>query len=122
MKKSKADFEQEAYKKIRKMHPSEQHMLDALMTAMGCAAEMLIFIHNSRDVLQNIPVNVKYAMSLTAAQMFTYTSADPEVQYETAKFPLLENLSREQEEETMRQKLKHVVEILYEAMKKEDQI
>ena len=121
MKKSKTDYEQEGRVKLRKIHPTEQHMLDALMTVMGCAAEMLIFIHEFRHLFQKIPLNVKYAMSLTAAQMYTYTSADPDVQHETVKFPLMENLSKEQEEETMRQKLKQIVEILYTSMKEEDQ-
>lgn len=120
--KTKKDFEQEARAKLLKMHPTEKHLLDALMTTMGCAAQLLTFIHQNEELFEDIPDSVKFALSLVAGHMQAFTSADPDVQYETMTFPLIETISSEKHEDILRKKLRMLIDMLSASMKEEDKI
>jgi hypothetical protein len=122
MSQSNTDNGQEIIEKIKKIYPSEEEKCLAIITHLGAAATMTLFLTEIFDETKaSIPAPLAYVMAVTSTNMLSYFHADDsDIQRETINYPALQDLNIEQEEEKVRRKLKHLVHMLYELLKKEE--
>ena len=122
MQKSAKQKEEESYKRLKLLFPTEEIMLDGLATAIGMSATLCQFVHDFSkefECVEHLPTMVKYAMAVTSANMVAITSANPDGEIEVFKFPVIEHLEDEQYEEHLHRKMCMIIEFLYNSIKRE---
>jgi hypothetical protein len=115
--------EQELKAKLKIIHPTEEEILDGLMTALGMSASLTSFlaeIFSGEE--EKMPNGVKYAMAITAGNMMALLSAHPTVEIEKRKYPAYKYIESEQIEEYSRRRFKEIIIMLYESLQREDDL
>lgn len=105
--------------KIDKFLPSKKEKCNMIMTCLGCAAQQAEFIlekFNPKDV----PLDVRYVIAITCANMRTFTSDHEEVQRIDFSYDIPER--SEQGQEKLHRRLRRIVKTLYEHMLEEEKI
>jgi len=98
--------------KIKKMHSSEDELALSLVTMLGSAGALCVFVSENVD-LKEIPSDIMYACALIAGNMITFTQ---DVTQEIVKKNMSQEFPYELDEQTQEgiyRKCKWVVEHLY---------
>lgn len=112
--------EKELKERLKIIYPTEEDLLDALLTALGMSAELTRYVSDTSKDFGKLPLIVKYAIAVTAGNMCTFFAANPYQIVKKEKFPTAKILSGEQAEEALLRKFEHVIKTLYESIQERE--
>lgn len=116
----KESKEKEIKERLRKMFPTDDDLIDGLMTMFGMSAAFTMYLSEFIDIFKHsMPDNIKYALAITAANMTALTHSDPDVVFTIQKYKLLEELD-EQNEEVLIRRTQNIIRALYELLDEEE--
>lgn len=119
MKTAKERRYEEIKARIKKMYPTEDDLIDGMMTMLGMSASFTIYVSNSP--LLTLPYDITYAIAITSANMYALTNPDMHADFEQKVFGVIESMN-EQTEEEVRRRLVWIVKMLHEQMIKDEEI
>ncbi len=109
----------ELHKKIKNVLKTDFEKCSMILTLLGASGIMAKFISEKHGHISRVPVEVRYAMALTANNMLAIINNEKEVR--SYHFPEEKELQvTEQQEEAIFRKMKAVVEYLYDQLQKEE--